>query len=574
MFTSSSSRRPPSSFLSSRSRNKAADLDDSSSESAAEDGFDDGEDLNRSPLSKKSTPRSQRKSGSLADSSSRSLNQLPPRPHGIAVDDDSDETPLVPPSSSRRKLQKRPATANDSDETPMDPPSSSRRKLQKRPITADDSDEDVVVQPTKRRRLVRRGSSPASSGSNNPSSGEPHTPPPPAGESRDRNLYTLMKRGVRRSAQSARSGKQKQMELLRRRRAGEVIEEQDLSSSEDEDHKGIYDTDSDNPALYEFDDDDEDDDGDEGPEPVMRSNKAKGKESDQEDLRDLHDQNQDDLGGFIVNDDDAPLGVPSGLAEIPLEFTAQAHKPMKEHFKDAVKWLVQLKINPGFSDKKHPVYMRAWQKLDDEVRGLAVSKFESAAWKPDFLSALRARPAITTEELPRGDTQGEETCMACGRRNHPARSVISFQGSAYHKKIADDHFLQDLTSDSDSGSDDSAEGGGADYDEDGSRIPKEKTRWYVGSVCSQNAETTHGLMHWKHQLMEFVNEALEADKYMRPEKVQQREGMEPEERHELVDRIVKSWVKDNTMKDLYGSFKQALETARNKTTTGKVTRGR
>jgi hypothetical protein len=126
---------------------------------------------------------------------------------------------------------------------------------------------------------------------------------------------------------------------------------------------------------------------------------------------------------FIVDDSDDLIGAPVHL-DMPIEFTSHSHKPLKEHFRDAIEWLVQFKVNPGF-DKTDDLYRMAWRKLDDEVRGLATSKFSSAAWKKDFFMALRARPYYDAAELPKGDLLEARSCGACGRSGHPARSVTN-----------------------------------------------------------------------------------------------------------------------------------------------------
>lgn len=538
---------------------------DSSSESAVEEGFADGDDLVRTPLPKKHT-RNRRKSDSSATSGS-SQARLPPHPRPIVVDDDSE--------------------AKDSDEQPLVPASSGRNKTPKRPIAIDDSDEEDIVQPIKRRRLVRRGSTAASESSNAPTSQDPKEPLP-SGAKRHEDVYTLMKRGGRRAAaQAIRTPKQKQMELLRRRRAGEVVEEDDLSSSEEEEHKAAYDTDSDHLALSEFDDDD-DDEAEAEPElpatgirPLMakKSKKTKSRTSESQETTTSRSgsrrqsEDDDNLDGFVVEDDDGPLGVPQELLDIPIEFTSRAHRPMKDHFRDAIEWLVKLKIKPDFSDRKAGVYRMAWRKLDDEVQGLAQSKFASSVWRPDFYLALRARPGITAIPLPGGHAHESETCMACGRSNHPARSVISFHGSAYHKGINHDKFLDPVESDTESDS----EGAGANdhesEDEDGHHIPKEDKEWFVGSVCSSNAQTAHMLIHWKRELLTWVVTNLELDNHMRPEDIKKRETMRPKQLDNLVDQIMASWTSGGTLKQLYRSFKKNLDEARNKSTSGKGSRG-
>lgn len=122
---------------------------------------------------------------------------------------------------------------------------------------------------------------------------------------------------------------QKAIEKVKRQRAGEKSPEleEEESDSEEEHHRGIYDSDSDLEALSEFEDDDEEDEEEEI-EKVRRSLRP--------DNRNQYDSD------FIVEDDE--IGVPAEIHDIPLQFTHNAHKHLKEHFKDAVEWLVQKKV--------------------------------------------------------------------------------------------------------------------------------------------------------------------------------------------------------------------------------------
>ncbi|KAI7122525.1 hypothetical protein KC324_g18127, partial [Hortaea werneckii] len=68
---------------------------------------------------------------------------------------------------------------------------------------------------------------------------------------------------------------------------------------------------------------------------------------------------------------DGPSAIPEGM---PIEFTPYARKKAKELFKFAVEWMVQKKLNPAF-DMQNEIYDLTFRKLDDEVKGLAGSKF-------------------------------------------------------------------------------------------------------------------------------------------------------------------------------------------------------
>ena len=118
---------------------------------------------------------------------------------------------------------------------------------------------------------------------------------------------------------------------------------------------------------------------------------------------------------------------------------------------DVVEWLVRFKFEPNFDEKHNELYLLGWKRLDDEVAGLASSKFASSAWKPEFRRALNARPKFVSVELPRGDLDRLfSACEACGRSGHPATWTVSFEGTAYHRKDnRHARFLEDVESDED-----------------------------------------------------------------------------------------------------------------------------
>jgi hypothetical protein len=311
-------------------------------------------------------------------------------------------------SSSPAKVKQAQEDSEDDDDDDDDKPLVTPTTGRKRRLVVDESDEDdqpVVSSPIKRRRLTRRNneSSPARDADDN----EDEAPAPSSAR-------------VTRPRRKPLTQKEKARELLRRKRAGEVVNEDhdSLFSEDEEPEKAMYDTDSDHLALNEFEDDEE---GVLEPNQDAKKKKESKKKKKKQKAVDDDDESES-IDDFIVDDSDAPLGVPEEVYQnMPLEFTAHSHKPLKEHFRDAIEWLVQFKINPGFAEKEHPLYRMAWKKLDDEVRGLATSKFASAAWKKDFYMALRARPYFTNGELPKGDLLEAQSCGACGRSGHPAR---------------------------------------------------------------------------------------------------------------------------------------------------------
>lgn len=274
---------------------------------------------------------------------------------GTTIQVDSDEEDDLPRATPRSLRSKKIGTGSNEDE--------------------DERDDEVGKLSTsaKRRRLVTRPKS------------------TPRGRARqDDDEYSSDQEVAARDAQSSpsrahrktpRTGKEKAREILRRKRAGEVIDDEELAPSPSDDSeqvKGLYDTDSELEVLAEFEDDEEGVSGEKEPQPSQKKGKSKARKRNSG--KDDEAGDDEDMDDFVVEDDDAPLGVPSGLLDIPLQFTAHAHKPLKDHFRHAVEWLVQSQINPGFPERHNDVYRLAWRRLGDEVSGLASSKFSSSAW--------------------------------------------------------------------------------------------------------------------------------------------------------------------------------------------------
>lgn len=284
-------------------------------------------------------------------------------PSDIEDQDEDDDDPIVSsPKRSQRPLHK-PGKVDTGSESESDDIRSSplkRRKLQQPQIDEDEpilsplkrgrkaaesDDSDIVLSPMKRRRPAAKSDSDSDLPSINKLyqnakgkqrarsvSGPPETP-----------MLTRQARG-----RKHRTAKEKQMELLKRRRAGENIEE--LTESESEE---------DNDDEDEFQKLDEFDDEEESPEQPKKSSKGKAK------VRRQRGDSSDEEAGesdFVVDEGDGPLGVPDYTHLIPLEFTQAAHKPMSEHFRDVVEWMVQNKLNPGFT-WNDPVYNRAFDRL-------------------------------------------------------------------------------------------------------------------------------------------------------------------------------------------------------------------
>lgn len=353
-------------------------------------------------------------------------------PNQAAPDDDNDDglPTRTPRSSLPRRGQRIIDKTEDDDE--------------------EDADEDVQT-PAKRRKLSRLRK-PAVVESDPESSEGLFGTPKLKNKSQGRATQNSSPpassaRCMRSGARKHRSTREKRMELLRRHRAGEKdLTIEDLDTSEDEQKGGLYDTDTDCEALSVFDDDEE---PEEQTAATTKTQKKALKKARTRALKErakgrgkkggVRDEDEDEEDFDFIDDDDDTLGVPDeALQLMPLEFTRSAIKPLKEHFKDAVDWLVQRRINPSF-DKNAEVYARAWRKLSDEVTGLANSKFISSVWRPDFHKALKARPYIEQVELGVGSIASQfESCQACGRSGHPATWTIRPYGKPYDPNTLDE----------------------------------------------------------------------------------------------------------------------------------------
>lgn len=109
-------------------------------------------------------------------------------------------------------------------------------------------------------------------------------------------------------------------------------------------------------------------------------------------------------------------------------------------------------------------------------------------------------------------------------------------------------------------------------DAEGNIIPSEDKAFFVGQTCNSNAGTAHNLIHWKLALRDWVDDRLEQDGWLTPEKIVGREKMKLKKRHKLADEIVELWDQCDFLKGLFLDFKQNIETARNMDPT-KVARG-
>ncbi len=399
----------------------------------------------------RSSPKSS-KVPDVQDDDSDPIISSPKRSQRPVYQDDDDSEEEIRPSTQRRPLLITTQNLENEDDEDVDVVS----PLKRRRIPSESEDSEDIVSPVKRQRKVRAELD------TNSDSDLPTTSRSRRTESKS-ETPTRFTRQVR--ARRHRTEKEKTLELLRRRRAGEDIEALTETSESGTDE----DDDQDFEHLSEFEDEEEE----EAPKPAQKTKETSSGDADED---------------FIVEDDeDDPLGIPS-IHSIPLEFTHQAHKPLKEHFKDTVEWMIHNKVNPAFA-RDDPVYRQAFLKLEDECSALAKSKFSSTQWTRDFTAALYARPEFITGPLVDGEgydpVTGQPKCDACNHRSHVPSFFIQFGGKAYDKKT-----LEELDQGSDYEEDDDDDGSSArSVNDQGQAIPREKTKWFVGRyvvLCSKS----------------------------------------------------------------------------------------
>lgn len=266
-------------------------------------------------------------------------------------------------------------------------------------------------------------------------------------------------------------------------------------------------------------------------------------------------------------------GVLGGLQGVPIEYTHYARKKPSELFKHAVEWMVQKKINPAFA-RTDEIYDLTFRKLDDEVAGLAGSKFLSAAWTPQFTMALKARPNIAVEPIDRdtGEHWLRDKCDACNRSGHPATYQIQFQGKPYHPHTLeevgdrDEHDPDEDDEDASSSDEDGDQDDDADdkpaYDHQGRVIAAANTIYYVGKFCKANAETAHSLSHWRYHLNEWVIDWLDRNGYNSPEKIVQRDRWNTKKRRKYANKIADRMEQEGVVRELWREFRNNIDEAR------------
>ncbi|KAK5698647.1 hypothetical protein LTR97_006294 [Elasticomyces elasticus] len=459
-------------------------------------------------------------------------SRRPPATAPIAESDDDEDMPTTQGRQPRRKRQpsrdsfisSSPPRAIESDSDDLEiieKPQSSKRGRRRRESDEEDKEDDV---PTpSRRKLLKR----------------PRQMSQKEQEELNEDLDFLgpssdveaLERQPGSTQDKQKMARQSALQKLKQKRSGlpEIIEVEDEEEEDAEDG-----------ADAQVDDDDV---------PEVTSSR-----------RMFHAEEEDDA--FIDSDPEGTLGVPD--VQIPLAFTSQASAKPKELFKHAVEWFVQRKINPAFN-MHDELYELTFRKLDDEVQGLAGSKFKSAAWTPAFYAAITARPEITVDELDRhGEDWLSDKCDACNRSGHPATFSIQFQGKPYNPHTLDD------VSEKRNDDDDSSSSEEEEEDEDmpvrdyrGNKVPPANIIYKVGKFCKANADTAHALQHWRYHLNAYAINWMTAKGYLSDEKIVKRDGQSMKKRQKEANRITDHMETDGCIGTLWEAYRRTIDDARN-----------
>lgn len=464
------------------------------------------------------TPAANRKRKRQAESSS---------PSALIPEDEDDDSDVVVTGSRKRSLstkKRAPPPEPDSDRDLSDEPPSSRSRKRLRRVK--DSAPMRTITEEEKQELEDDLVDLASSGS-------------------DTEV-----RVSQRNKSSQKSARQLALERLKARRnapMSSIVEDED-----DEEEDQVEDEEED----YNQSSNEEEEEYDDLPEPS--TNRTTRKQMFTED---------DEDEGFVI-DDDGPLGVPTN---VPIAFTRYASMKAKDLFRFAIDWMVQKKINPAFQ-MDDEIYDLTFKKLDDEVKGLAGSKFQSSAWTSKFTLALQARPDLLSARLDRQSSAhfGRDKCDACNRSGHPATYEVKFEGKPYDKNSLEPVApRKDTNGDSDEDDDNSSSESSVDenapvnYDSQGRKILPEETVFYLGKFCMSNAETAHSLQHWRYHLYEWVVEYLESAGWNTPKLIVKRDKWSVRKRRKHANKIVDIMEEQGKIKALYSDFKKEIDTARN-----------
>tara|TARA_R110002003_G_scaffold3266_1_gene25014 strand:- start:1379 stop:3109 length:1731 start_codon:yes stop_codon:yes gene_type:complete len=506
------------------------------------------------------------------------------RRHSPNIEHSVDDEELRFSGGNRPEVMKRGRTPEEEDEKGEDDAEeqsslrSRRRKVSMRQVTPSSEEvegEEQSPPRSKRRRRERRRATP-SEDEDDDDAGEASETGGDSDDNEEREdlqedlaflrSSPLPDRGKLRSThRKPKNERQKALEALKKRRAG--TNEPSSSATPGRSRRVVLESESDSDLEVIKEEPESDVEVISDPDDEQDDEEAQQSDRDANALDMFLEDDQDQ--GFI-DDDEGPIGEPILGPDdfMPLVVARLSSSKPKELFKHAIEWMVMKKIHPGF-DSNSQVYDITFRKLDDEVKGLANSKFSSSAWTADFTRAIRARPDLLAMEITaiKKDTM-DLHCQACNRRNHPATWELMLTGQPYNKET-----LEPLDNDteSDSNSDDGSEpsadsevelnGEKPAFNANGERLPPESKRFALGKTCKANAQVAHTLHHWRYHLYSWVKDYLAREGHLTAEKLVQRDGWTDKKRERAAMKIVKGMEADGEIRKLYHLYKDQVNYA-------------
>lgn len=502
------------------------------------------------------------------DASSSSDHAVVKEVEDVAADD-SDELPNLGKALERiRKRQRgRKTGVIESDEDVVSPPKRAHKKIKVVELSSEDDDvnnngqaskaeseveddeDDTPPVSTRRRRLQRALAAEESSPIRKPKN--------QAREDLDEDLDFLNDSdsyAVRPSqTPQKKTAKQKALEALRRKRSRQSAKKSTRTIG----NRTIVLSDSDEEEEQDAGSDEGDVDDAEIVQSIVSSTKHT------EDNAELEEEDD-----FVVSDDaDSPSSHP---VDLPMQFSRYATMKPAELFKYAVEWLVQKKINPAFA-MSDDVYRMAFHRLDDFVKGMGGSKFQSSIWQPKFSGELLGRPNL--EEKRQSSEVIMHGCDACNRTNHPATFEVRFSGAKYDKETLEEDSDDEGEDEDSSSSSESQDADPSSSDEEvtSSRRRKKSRKskgnnpasrtFYLGKFCMANARTLHTLTHWRYHLNEWVIDHMTSSGYLTAALIVERDGWSTKKRRKYANSVVDTMEEEGEIKKLYTDFKREVSSA-------------
>ncbi|KAG9191268.1 hypothetical protein G6011_09356 [Alternaria panax] len=487
-------------------------------------------------------------------------------------ENEDDDVPLTPAPRLRRNIIHRRSPSVEEEEE-QSPPRSTRRRLKRRKSPSEDEEEAPgTPEPTK---LRNKGDTASDAEDLEEDEGSPNEEEDDEEQDELKEELAFLRssplpdRGRLRSThEKPKNKRQEALEALKRRRAGTTNEP---SSSVTPGRKRAVVVETDSDSDLEVIKEEPDSDLDMLEQDDIEDDEQEESDRDANALDMFQEDDQDEQ--FIDDDPDNMIGEPSvndDLDEMRLAFSLSRAKT-RDLFKHAVEWMVMKKIHPGFDSNKN-VYTLTFRKLDDEVKGLAGSKYTSSAWTADFTRAIRARPDLMINELSAAERAVMSPhCEACNRSNHTASFELVLQGQPYHPETLEPLSTASDSSDSDSDDSDSSglssdseaalNGEKPTYNYQKDRIPPESHRFPLGSTCKANAQVAHTLYHWRYNLYQWVKDHLKAEGHLSAEKLVKREGKSGRKREKEARKIVDAMEANGQIKSLWHSYKTQLQAA-------------